>query len=67
MGIEMTEVKENSRVYTFPGGDKITLKDVTHVAVRPSETHRLKTADGKLHIVPTGWLHVEIGAEDWTF
>lgn len=54
---------EKQRTYTFPGGEKVTLVGVTHFLARESGTHRLQTADGKLHIVPTGWLHVEIEAE----
>jgi len=65
---KMTELKptEKSRTYTFPGGERITLGPVTHFLALPSGTHRLKTADGKPHIVPVGWLHVEIETESWT-
>lgn len=57
---------ERSRAYTFSGGT-VTLTGVKAVGVRSSGTHRLETADGKLHIVPTGWLHIEIDADAWTF
>lgn len=57
---------ERSRVYSFPGGEQVRLENVTHLAVSPSGTHRLKTDGGHLHIVPTGWLHIEIDADDWT-
>lgn len=65
---EMTEIRpaEKTRVYTFPKGETVTLAEVTHLAVSASGTHRLKTGDGRLHIVPLGWLHIEIDAEDWT-
>ena len=65
---EMTELNpvEAKRTYTFPGDEKIVLENVTHFAMRPSGTHRLKTGDGKLHIIPFGWLHIEIEADDWT-
>jgi hypothetical protein len=56
---------EATRTYRFPGGETVVLKDVTHFLNRPTN-HRLKTADGKLHIVPTGWIHVEIDAKEWT-
>lgn len=64
---EMIELKphEKTRIYRFPDGELVSLKDVTHFLNRPTN-HRLKTADGKLHIVPTGWIHVEIDAEEWT-
>lgn len=58
--------QEASRTYTFANGEKITLHDVTHFSAGET-THRLKTADGKLHIVPkTGWLHIEIDAAAFT-
>ena len=57
---------EKSRTYTFPNGEKVALKDVTHFLARDSGTHRLQTADGKLHIVPVGWLHIEIEASAFT-
>lgn len=59
-------LKESSRTYYFPGGEKIVLTNVTELVVRESGTHRLKTADDKLHIIPTGWIHIEIDEKDWT-
>lgn len=59
-------LEEIERTYRFPGGNFITLKNVTELIVRPSGTHRLKTADKKLHIIPTGWIHIEINSpKDW--
>lgn len=68
MSIELTQLTppENYRVYTFPGGEQVRLTDVTHFLARESGTHRLQTADGKLHIVPAGWLHIEIDARAFT-
>lgn len=65
--IEMTKLdpQEKSRVYTFPGGE-VRLENVVEFCARASGTHRLKTADGKLHIVPTGWIHIEIDTTAWT-
>lgn len=60
------EPAEKVRTYHFPNGEKVELHDVVELVVRESGTHRLRTSDGKLHIVPTGWLHVEIDAKDWT-
>lgn len=64
----MTEINppERKRVYYFPGGEKVELADVTHFHARPSGTHRLRTKDGRLWIVPTGWLAVEVDADGWT-
>ncbi len=65
---EMTKLSpsERSRTYTFPGGDKVVLNDVQEISVSGT-THRLKTGDGKLHIVPLFWIHIEIDADSWTF
>jgi hypothetical protein len=57
---------ERSRVYTFPGGETVRLENVTHFLARESGTHRLKTGDGMLHIVRSGWLHIAIDADGWT-
>jgi len=65
---EMTELNpvERRRNYTFPGGQVVELREVQRLAVSASGTHRLETQDGLLHIVPTGWIHIEIAASDWT-
>lgn len=56
------EAPERSRTYQFPNGESVTIENVTHFLARESGTHRLQTSDGKLHIVPTGWLHITIDA-----
>ncbi len=55
-----TIVEEHERIYSFPGNWHVRLQDVTELLVRPSGTHRLKTKDGRMHIVPTGWIHIDI-------
>ena len=55
------------REYTFPGGEKVKIFGVSKVAVSESGTHRLETVSGLKHIIPSGWLHIEIDVEDWTF
>lgn len=57
---------EATRTYHFPGGEKVKLTNVVAFLARPSGTHRLKTSDGKLHIVQAGWLHIEIEASAFT-
>lgn len=60
-------VREKKRTYSFPCNLAVVVENVTELIVRDSGSHRLKTKDGHLHTVPTGWLHLEIeGAEDWT-
>ena len=63
---EFTVVKEQDRTYYFPNG-RVDLMGVVSINVSKSGTHRLNTKDGKKHIVPTGWIHIEFSAEDWTF
>lgn len=67
MSIEMIKLNppERARTYQFPSG-KVELAGITEFCARPSGTHRLRTADGKLHIIPVGWIHVEIDADEWT-
>ena len=64
---EFRKVKKQNRTYMFPGGHRVDLKDVVSINVSKSGTHRLNTEDGKKHIVPPGWIHIEFEAEDWTF
>ncbi len=56
---------EKTRTYTFPNGT-VVLTNVIEFEARPSGTHRLKTGDGKLHIVNTGWLHIELDTTAFT-
>jgi len=59
-----TKVKETKRIYSFPGNWHVVLDNVEELIVRPSGTHRLRTKDGNLHIVPIGWIHIEIDSPD---
>lgn len=61
------EPVERWREYTFPGGEVVRVEDVSKVAVSESGTHRLETVSGRKHIVPSGWIHIEIDVETWTF
>lgn len=65
----MTELRVpcKRRTYLFPNSERIDFKDVTHVCVRPSGTHRLNMADGTKAIVSSGWLAIELETEEWTF
>lgn len=58
-------LKENKRTYVFPAREIVVLENVSELVVRESGTHRLKTTDGKLHIIPTGWIHIEIDEQEW--
>ena len=58
---------ETLRVYRFPDGNSVELRDVTRIAVSDSGTHRLETQDGRKHIIPAGWNHIELETASWTF
>lgn len=64
--LEFTEVKEQTRIYRFPTSS-VTLNGVVSVNVSKSGTHRINTKDGKKHIIPYGWIHIEFDAPEWTF
>lgn len=65
--IEFINVDEQDRKYVFPNKEEVTLYDVVSINVSKTGTHRLNTKDGKKHIIPSGWLHIEFNAENWTF
>lgn len=57
---------ERKRTYTFPGGDIIEFKNVSHIKVSASGCHRLQTGDGLKHIVNTGWISITLEVDEWT-
>ena len=61
-----TTVNELSRTYHYPNC-MVTLEKVVSINVSKSGTHRINTADGKKHIIASGWVHIEFIADDWTF
>lgn len=67
-GSKFITVNEKKRTYVFPGGDRVVFEGVEAISVRSSGRHRLNMADGRLVIVQTGWLAIEIeGLEGWVF
>ncbi len=57
---------EDSRTYHFPGGNQLTIPNVTGLYVRPSGSHRLETKSGGKYIVAAGWLAIEVVAPAWS-
>lgn len=55
-----TKLNETERIYYFMGNNKVVLKNVRELIVRPSGTHRVITKDKRLHIIPHGWIHIDI-------
>lgn len=60
------DAPERLRTYHFPNGT-VSFAEVTKVAVGKSGTHRLETADGKKHIVNSGWLSITLDMDEWSF
>jgi len=62
-----TTLKERQRRYIFADRE-IVLDEVIELTVRPSGSHRVKTSDGRLHVIATNWLAITITDEshDWT-
>lgn len=61
---QIIKLEEPERVYIYPGGDTVTIKDVTELVVRDSGTHRLKDKDGNLWIIAKGWLAIKVRTPD---
>jgi len=61
-------VNEKTRKYTFENGKTIELEDVEQIIITDSNNHRINTSDGKLHIIPPTWIHIEIESDGiWVF
>lgn len=58
-----TKITENWRVYHFPDGEAIEIIKPRQLYISESQTHRIKTEDGKFHIIPYKWLHIELDSE----
>ena len=67
--LEMIELDypELQRHYLYGDGSRLSYSNVTHF-LNSETTHRLRTADGFLHIIEksSGWRAIEIFAEEFT-
>lgn len=52
----MLELKEISRTYFFPGGNKIIVDGAVKCLINKINTHQLITRQGEVYIVPYKWL-----------
>ncbi len=59
----MTKLNENNRVYTFPNQESVIVPQVRDLRISATGNHKLITEDGRLHLVPKGWLHIEINSD----
>ena len=59
---------EKERVYDYGNGKTVVLTNVVELIVRESGSHRVRTQDGKLHVVAAGWLaiHIDDDGKPWT-
>lgn len=59
---------EKQRVYYYPSLNNqqeivllpVTLRNILSFSVNEFGVHRIKTKDERIHLLPTGWLHLEI-------
>lgn len=51
---------EETRVYTFPGGDAVEIKGASEVRVSRHGHHLISTRRGIRHVVPRGWICMTI-------
>jgi hypothetical protein len=64
--MEFKEIKgERSRTYVFAQGE-YTVKNAVGLCVRPSGSHRVEDAQGGKHIVPSGWMAIQVEADNWS-
>lgn len=57
----MPKIHEILRTYHFPHDETVIIPYVRHLKVSEgSGNHRIITKNKHLHIIPTGWLHIEI-------
>lgn len=66
MDLNFKGVDEQERTYIFPDKE-IAIANVVRVAVRPSGTHRLETAEGDKYIIQPGWRAIRLKMENWSF
>ncbi len=58
-GLQFTDISsELCRTYEFPGGTVVEIKEPQFLNVSKSGGHRLFSADGTSHYVPSGWIHL---------
>ena len=62
------KLNETSRTYFFSNNDTIVVDNVRELFVSASGNHRLKTEDGTLVIIASGWLAISIidSKKEWT-
>lgn len=60
------KLNEKSRTYFFPNDQTIRIENAVELTIKKSGDHRLATANDNLHIVPKGWLNIQIDDKRWT-
>ena len=54
---------EIGRIYTYPNGETIELRDTVYLRVKESGYHMVKTSDNLLSCVKPGWEYITILTE----
>lgn len=57
-GFSSVDLDEKKRVYHYASGSQLILNNATELSIHGSEHHI--RADGKLWIIPAGWIVLEI-------
>ncbi len=62
---EFTDISsEEYRIYEFPDGTEIVLKEPLYLNVSASGGHRILDACGISHYIPCGWKHLSWQAKE---
>lgn len=64
--MEVIQLQEKKRIYFFEEGQTVVLEDTTELVINESGSHRVKTVDGSLHIIPNRWEHILVDGKEWT-
>lgn len=57
------KITEIARIYTFPNQETVIIEKPRKLLISASGNHRIQTEDNRLHIIPKGWIHIEIESE----
>lgn len=62
-------IKPDGTIIEYPKGHIIEIENVIELIVRNSDNHRIRTKEGKLYIILTGYTNIKIEpleGESWT-
>ena len=64
--MKIKELRHIEKVRTYHWGEDlyVVIKGITH-AKTTKDGHVLKTLDEKFHVIPSGWMHLEIDSVEF--